>query len=265
MLFGDVIPSTVDYKISLNQEDEDLKRYNYLAYKISSKNLSKEICEKDKSLVYCIIENDKIKLSPLNKEGETPEVSYDIIIDSYPLLDTTDDFELNSSIENKTILFPIQLATGKIRKISIQSAQHGGTLRGGYIGVYANELPTAIGAKLIFDTNSTNAIFDDQGICRFDVEGKTMPEIEGYWTDSNGVDHQNTFLYILFYMEQEKAGYKILTRKTSDLENIESLGTTIYGQIKNFNREFHEFFDYVVDTNNLDQLNVPYINFTMEI
>jgi len=269
ILFGDITPSNVDYKVSLNQEDEDAKRYDYLANKISSKNFNFDLCSRDKTLIYCEIdENNKIFLSPQNEEGEGGEESsetYDIIIDSYPLLDSNNVMELEQGMSSKTLVFPMQIATGKIRKISVLAAQNGGTLKGGYIAIYANDIPDVIGAKLVFDTNSTNAKFDSNGNCRFDGEGQEMPEIKGFWTDENDVDHQNTFFYMLFYMEQDAAGYKLLSRITSGLSNLKSLKTTTFGKVTNFNGEFHEFFDYDVEKDYLDKINIPYVNVTMMV
>lgn len=64
VLFGEVSQSTVDYKVSLNQADEDAGLADYFAQKISSKNLSKRECELNPNLVYCEIKDHKIVLSP---------------------------------------------------------------------------------------------------------------------------------------------------------------------------------------------------------
>jgi len=268
MLFGEITESNVDYKVSLNQEDEDAKRYDYLANKISSKNLSLDECKKNKSLIYCeITKNNKILLSPLDEHGgDIDKNSYDIIIDSYPILDSTYDLELSGGewIKSRTFLFPMQIATGKIKRLTIfQSQNLVGTMKNGYIGIYGNDIPTAIGSRLLFDTISTNAKFSNDGVCTFSDDN--MPEIKGVWVDEEGNERQNTFLYVVFFMEQDVAGYKILSRISPTLSNLSTLSTTTFGLVTNFDRTFHPKFDYDVDKSELDKIPFPYMNITMVI
>lgn len=267
LLFGDFQESNIDYKVSLNEIDEENHREDFLFYKISPKNLSKEECEKDLTLVYCTLDQDtkKIILSPeLGSEGEEiiDDKKYEIIIDSYPILDSNTEFELgNKPLSDLTFVFPMQIANGNIKKIAVSSAQIAGTLEYGHIGIYANDKPTVIGSKLVFDTISTNASFDDAGNCVFSDDN--MPEIKGSWVDDNDVEHYNIFYYVLFRMHQKSAGYKILSRTTNELENIESLPTTTFGKVTNFNNEFHDIFDYTVDKSKLEEFPLPYMNITM--
>lgn len=283
LLFGDFQESNIDYKVSLNEIDEENHREDFLFYKISPKNLSKEECEKDLTLVYCTLDQDtkKIILSPeLGNEGEEiiDDKKYEIIIDSYPILDSNTILELrdiNAHLQNKVFLFPMQIANGNIKKISISSAQMSGTLNYGYIGIYANDKPTVIGSKLVFDTISANASFDDAGNCIFSDDN--MPEIKGSWVDDNGVEHYNIFYYVIFYMIQKDAGYNILSRITDNLKNVSQLPTKTFGCVTNFDNTFHDIFDYDVDSSdeifdyseeslkhNKDKIFfLPYMNITM--
>jgi len=195
---------------------------------------------------------------------------YEIIIDSYPILDTTgNDMELprSSGYTKDAYLFPMQLATGSIKRITIDRSQNdGGTIGDIYIGVYANDKPTAIGARLLFDTVSKPPSTKlEDGVFTYTSD---LPELPGY-SEVAGKRVQNTFFYIVFRVEEDQPGFKILVRD-SDLSKLAALaetGIVSFGVISNFTNDFHQTFDYSVDASltTLSSMRTPYMNITMII
>lgn len=272
ILFGKTGTNTVDYKVSLTEEDEAKGNADYLWEKLSPRNkvgISTEF-DTNTNLVPCELKDNKIVLSP-NDDGEvpTPEESNVIVIDSYHIIESTNQLSLNG-ISNTVdlICFPFQFAVGQIKSIVIQQAQGGAKLGGVYIAIYANDVPGLAGARLIWGSMGNNEFTDGGVLSFYDPAAGTCsgPEILGY-TEVDGKQVPNTFFYIVFAAQgMSDGGYKLLGLKNSIgfqlLSNIK--GAVNIGKINgvSINDEFHSTFDYTIDTD-YTSLIVPHIAIEM--
>lgn len=273
MLFGEINHKPADFKISLDLNDEEQGRADFLWNKLSDRNkvgISTEL-DINKNLIPCTLKDNKIVLSSTGDGGSANDNV--IVIESYHIIESTNNVELpDSGNDNiKLTCFPFQFATGQLRTILVQQAQNlGVNLNVVYIAIYANDKPGLNNSRLIWSSTNTDKFTNDGLLSFVGTDGKCFgPKIDGYTTV--GTEKKaNTFFYIVFGAQgANSGGYKILGMKNptgfglfSSIGNTHNIGTITVSKQATAETGFHSIFDYDID-NDLTNLIVPHISFEM--